>query len=165
MNLFRTIAVVLAVAAGWISAVNSEVHAASDKPYLNVLGEALAFHEGADDFLDRCSNMPNGSVKMGSKEFFWNAQEAARVARNIVSRTQACIDWMYPKALKLGWMSRSEWELGIRRSESTNKSAAKRFENYLIKNGVKSHDIGKGVCVMIKMNLVNIAKDTFCYPQ
>lgn len=156
MGVYAAMAVVL------IPIVNFEVHAASDKRYLNVLGGALALREGARAFMDRCSSVQDGRVQIGSKDFFWDAQDGNRVASDIVSRTQSCIDKMYPKALELGWITRAEWETGLRQMSESNRGITSRFERFLIKNGVKSRDMGRGQCILRKLNLDDIAKDTFC---
>ena len=140
----------------------SEGYAASDKGYLDVLEEALVFREGARAFLGRCSSVQDGRVQIGTKDFLWDAQDGVRVARDIHRRTQSCIDRMFPKALELGWISRAEWELKLRKFEKVDRNTVSRFQSFLIKNGVKTHDISRGVCIMIKMNLDDIAKDTFC---
>ena len=152
----------MAVAIVIIAIVKFEAYAGSDKRYLNVLGEALAFREGSKSFLGRCSTVQGGRVKIGSKDFFWDAQDGVRVANDIISRTQECIDQMYPKALEIGWITRAEWELGLRQFEDKDRKITSRFESYLIKGGVKHRDMQKGQCIMRKLNLDDIAKDKFC---
>lgn len=141
---------------------NLDVQAASDKPYLNVLGEALAFREGSKSFLDRCRNISDGKIKIGSKTSFWDRQGGIKVAKDIVRRSQICIDQMYPKALELGWMTKAEWERGLRQIQKKNGEIASRFENYLTQKSVKPHNIMMGQCVLLKRNLDDIARDTFC---
>ena len=145
-----------------VTTVNFDVHAASNKLYLNVLGEALSFREGSKNFLDRCTKIQDGSLKIGSNISFWERQNGIRGATDIIRRTQNCIDKMYPKALELGWVTRAEWKLGLRQMQKKNGEIASRFENYLHKNGVKSRDIRMGQCILMKRNLDDIAKDDFC---
>jgi hypothetical protein len=145
-----------------ILAVNFEGHASSDKRYLNLLGEALAYREGSAAFLGECSNLQNGSLRIGSKVFLWDTKDGIRLAKDILRRSQICIDQMFPKALELGWISRAEWTLGLRQVREKNASITPQFRKYLLKNGVKTFDMGRGVCLLKKLNLDDIAKDKFC---
>jgi hypothetical protein len=149
----------------WLTAVfimPLEVHASSHKPFLNLLGEALSYREGAKYFVDKCSQKSDARLLIGSREHFWSRHEGNRVANIIVQKAQICINEMYPKALRARWITRDEWERGLQHSIGANRKVYSRFRNFLIKNGVASDRVPLGQCILFQRNMVDIAKDEFC---
>jgi hypothetical protein len=160
-NLIRSIFMLLMTGMA-LSLVHSEVHAAPNKPFLNVLGGAVAFREGASAFIDQCANVQDGRIKIGPNEYFWVAQNGVRLAKGIVRKTQTCINRMYPKAIDLGWITEAEFDLAVRKMATENEIITSRFRNYMAKHGVRPRDFKRGQCVLRRLNLDDIADETFC---
>ncbi|MBT4700262.1 MAG: hypothetical protein HOB79_04240 [Rhodospirillaceae bacterium] len=160
-NLFRDVFVLLMTGMA-LSLAHSEVRAAPNKPFLNVLGEAVAFREGASAFINQCANIQDGRIRIGSNEYFWVARNGVRIAKNIIHKTQACINQMYPKAFSLGWITKAEFDLAVRKMATENEIITSRFRKYMTKHGVLPRDFKRGQCVLRRLNLDDIANDTFC---
>jgi hypothetical protein len=148
----------------FLIAVGSPAIAASHKPFLNLLGEAMAYREFARLYIDRCANEPSRSIRLGTENqtLDWNASSAMRVARDLQRRTDACIVQMLPKAYENGWMTNSEWEQGLRISEQNFEETHVYFKESAKTAGTAEPDLSVAVCLMMKENIWDIAKDDFC---